>query len=91
MVITLNPFAYNKIEDVERNADVAHLVERHLAKVEVAGSSPVIRSLLWRYSQVVRQESAKLSFPGSNPGDASLINSSICFEELFLFYGSANV
>ena len=24
--------------------DVAHLVERHLAKVEVAGSSPVIRS-----------------------------------------------
>ena len=27
-------------------ADVAHLVERHLAKVEVAGSSPVIRSSL---------------------------------------------
>ena len=27
-----------------RNADVAHLVERNLAKVEVAGSSPVIRS-----------------------------------------------
>ena len=26
------------------NADVAHPVERHLAKVEVAGSSPVIRS-----------------------------------------------
>ena len=25
-------------------ADLAHLVERHLAKVEVAGSSPVIRS-----------------------------------------------
>ena len=25
-------------------AAVAHLVERHLAKVEVAGSSPVIRS-----------------------------------------------
>ena len=25
-------------------ADVAHLVERHLAKVEVAGSNPVIRS-----------------------------------------------
>ena len=44
-------------------ADVAHLVERHLAKVEVAGSSPVIRSNLysnlWRYSQVVRQRSAK--------------------------------
>ena len=26
------------------NADLAHLVERNLAKVEVAGSSPVIRS-----------------------------------------------
>ena len=26
-------------------ADLAHLVERHLAKVEVAGSSPVIRSM----------------------------------------------
>ena len=27
------------------NADLAHLVERNLAKVEVAGSSPVIRLL----------------------------------------------
>ena len=29
---------------VARYADLAHLVERDLAKVEVAGSSPVIRS-----------------------------------------------
>ena len=29
---------------IARYADLAHLVERHLAKVEVAGSSPVIRS-----------------------------------------------
>ena len=28
-------------------AELAHLVERHLAKVEVAGSSPVIRSMLY--------------------------------------------
>ena len=28
-------------------ADLAHLVERHLAKVEVAGSSPVIRSSIF--------------------------------------------
>ena len=28
-------------------ADLAHLVERDLAKVEVAGSSPVIRSNKW--------------------------------------------
>ncbi len=33
------------------NADLAHLVERDLAKVEVAGSSPVIRS---KKFQVVR-------------------------------------
>ena len=30
--------------DYGRSADLAHLVERDLAKVEVAGSSPVIRS-----------------------------------------------
>ena len=29
-------------------AGVAHLVERHLAKVEVAGSSPVARSIYYR-------------------------------------------
>ena len=29
---------------VETHADVAHLVERHLAKVEVASSSLVVRS-----------------------------------------------
>ena len=28
----------------KQNADLAHLVERDLAKVEVAGSNPVIRS-----------------------------------------------
>ena len=31
---------------VAQYADLAHLVERDLAKVEVAGSSPVIRSIL---------------------------------------------
>ena len=77
----------------QKYADVAHLVERHLAKVEVAGSSPVIRSsiqsTIWvlfllsffiysciyytirRYSQVVRQESAKLPFLSSNLSNAS--------------------
>ena len=33
------------IKHKERYADVAHLVERHLAKVEVASSSLVIRSI----------------------------------------------
>ena len=57
--------AYYKIE----NAGLAHLVERHLAKVEVASSSLVTRSkktwgafvpsrFIWRHSQVVRQRSA---------------------------------
>ena len=32
-------------ERESRSADLAHLVERDLAKVEVAGSSPVIRSI----------------------------------------------
>ena len=39
-------------------ADLAHLVERHLAKVEVASSSLVTRSIR-RHSQAVRQRSAK--------------------------------
>ncbi len=33
-------------------ADVAHLVERHLAKVEVASSSLVIRSITESYDSV---------------------------------------
>ena len=53
------------------DAGVAHPVERHLAKVEVASSSLVTRSkkdkervcvpcFIWYRSQVVRHESAKL-------------------------------
>ena len=33
---------------LKKYADLAHLVERDLAKVEVAGSSPVIRSIKTR-------------------------------------------
>lgn len=61
---------YNKFRKV--NADLAHPVERHLAKVKVASSSLVIRSTKNRkhlkrcflfftirhHSQVVRQRSA---------------------------------
>lgn len=58
-----------------RPAGVAHLVERRLAKAEVAGSSPVSRSIASkegtaypcfinrRHSQAVRQRSAKPSSP----------------------------
>ena len=40
------------------SADLAHLVERDLAKVEVAGSSPVIRS---RFRQEIKDNSADVS------------------------------
>ena len=51
------------------------MVEHHLAKVGVAGSNPVFRSILQRrHSQVVRHGSAKPLRPGSNPGAASNLN-----------------
>ena len=37
-------------------ADLAHLVERDLAKVEVAGSSPVIRSIDLGVAQLVARD-----------------------------------
>jgi hypothetical protein len=49
------------------------VVEYDLAKVEVAGSNPVSRSIfIWRRSQVVRQRSAKPLYTGSNPVAASI-------------------
>ena len=46
---TENPCVGGSIPPGGTSADVAHLVERHLAKVEVAGSSPVIRSILYLF------------------------------------------
>ena len=72
-----NPLGWTK------DAGVAHPVERHLAKVEVASSSLVtrsknnkerqLRSLIYIRcrGQVVRQRSAKPSFPSSNLGGTS--------------------
>ena len=37
---------FNIITSIGHHADLAHLVERRLAKAKVAGSSPVIRSTL---------------------------------------------
>ena len=39
---------------IAKQADLAHLVERDLAKVEVAGSSPVIRSILSVFLDFIR-------------------------------------
>ena len=70
----------NIINDVD--AGLAHLVERHLAKVEVASSSLVTRSRkrcttdvqrsIRRHSQEVRQRSAKPLFTSSNLVGASI-------------------
>ena len=52
------------------------VVERCLAKANVASSNLVSRSIFFyfkrRHSQVVRQRSAKPLRPGSNPGGASI-------------------
>ena len=41
-------FSFLLCYNINVNADLAHLVERNLAKVEVAGSIPVIRSKKFR-------------------------------------------
>ena len=49
-------------------ADLAHLVERDLAKVEVAGSSPVIRSIKrLKIGYNLESFSTKSAFCGINP------------------------
>ena len=82
-------------------AGVAHLVERHLAKVEVASSSLVFRSKQMkaepmpvllstrRHSQEVRQRSAKPLFPSSNLGGASTERTfASCKSSFFVFPAS---
>ena len=52
------------------------MVECDLAKVEVAGSNPVSRSIFFsgRHSQVVRQRSAKPPLSSSNLDAASILS-----------------
>ena len=64
-LVRFRPEAPSNLPMGDCDAGVAHPVERHLAKVEVASSSLVTRSK-WYRGQVVRQESAKLSFASSN-------------------------
>ncbi len=72
-------FAYSTFSQ----ADMAQLVEHNLAKVGVAGSSPVVRSIVCARADVNRPfaykaawpsgkaEACKAFTPGSNPGFAS--------------------
>ena len=48
-------------EGKNNRAGIAQLVERHVANVNVAGSSPVSRSLFRRRSQVAKAEVCKTS------------------------------
>jgi hypothetical protein len=61
-----------------RNADVAQLVERNLAKVEVAGSNPVVRSERGQQASFLMVEwprgeatACKAVYTGSNPVSTS--------------------
>ena len=74
------------------------MVERHLAKVNVASSNLVFRSKydkrrmilrllsynrIWRHSQVVRQSSAKALCPSSNLGGASMSERTLLRSDFF--------
>ena len=73
-------FAYS----TSSQADMAQLVEHNLAKVGVAGSSPVVRSIVCARADESRPfaytakwpsgkaEACKAFTPGSNPGFASI-------------------
>ncbi len=50
-----------------KNAGVAHLVERRLAKAEVAGSSPVFRSMFALLAQLVEHLTLNQGVRGSSP------------------------
>ena len=49
-----------------QEADIAHLVERNLAKVEVASSSLVVRSRICGSSSVVEHNLAKVGVASSS-------------------------
>ena len=82
-----------------QSAGVAHPVERHLAKVEVASSSLVTRSTnqerihaflisIWYRSQVVRPRSAKPLFASSNLAGTSKKDTHHLVCVFFAMYGS---
>ena len=85
MLLTLSESKKFDSDGRYQDAGVAHPVERHLAKVEVASSSLVTRSnLKWYRGQVVRQESAKLSFASSNLAGTSKTKKDIRKDVLFV-------
>ena len=56
---------------------MAQLVERHLAKVDVAGSSPVARSIFAGIAQQAEHRADNAGVTGSNPVVRTIINKKI--------------
>ena len=83
----VTPDGRKGIDSAVTYADVAHLVERHLAKVEVAGSSPVIRSTKKvTFVSLTNVTFFELSLPlqASEAADAvKLLRSEVCFASVF--------
>ena len=71
------------------HAKIAQLVEHNLAKVRVAGSSPVFRSLLnAKVAQLVEHDLPKVGVAGSSPVFRSLERTkNWCVFFYFKFYG----
>ena len=68
------------------HAKIAQLVEHNLAKVRVAGSSPVFRSLLnAKVAQLVEHDLPKVGVAGSSPVFRSSLETCQLFGTFFLF------
>ena len=63
-------------------AGLAHLVERHLAKVEVASSSLVGRSILWKFSSAGRASALQAEGHRFEPCRSHLTNSFISYADV---------
>ena len=80
--------------DPGRHCGSSSVVEHNLAKVGVAGSSPVFRSI-WRHSQAVRQRSAKplspVRFRVPPPGREKRRLKKSAFSSIFFHAGVAEL
>ena len=80
--------------DPGRQCGSSSVVEHNLAKVGVAGSSPVFRSI-WRHSQAVRQRSAKplspVRFRVPPPGREKRRLKKSAFSSIFFHAGVAEL
>ena len=83
---TENPRVVGSIPTGGTIADLAHLVERDLAKVEVAGSSPVIRSTLADTNHIIRIRISFLSASLPRRSFRYIFMANVPL--IFIFYGT---